>query len=202
VKRMVAYIALLAALTACAPRQAQVVEPAATGTPQVNLPNPASVHCTQQGNRLEIRAAADGSQTGNCVFPDGSECEEWAFYRGECNPAERKSPTAPQVVETATPKDKGDAGSSVPSETAEEVDGWWGVIVSTPAGAQFDDAFERRDLGQVIIFGIDSLDPAVHAQIEALRDTGRIVHLYGTLLSNVPDVNGSQVQVERLDVAK
>ncbi|MBN1260258.1 MAG: DUF333 domain-containing protein [Anaerolineae bacterium] len=24
---------------------------------------------------------------GYCVFADGSECEEWAFYRGECEPA-------------------------------------------------------------------------------------------------------------------
>ena len=35
----------------------------------------------------------------------------------------------------------------------------------------------------MIYFGIDSRDPAVQAQIEALRDSGRIVHLYGTLLA-------------------
>ena len=55
-------------------------------TAQPALPNPASVHCQEQGGRLEIRTAADGSQTGYCVFPDGSECEEWAFFRGECAP--------------------------------------------------------------------------------------------------------------------
>jgi hypothetical protein len=85
--------------------------------------------------------------------------------------------------------------------TAEEIFNWWGVIKSTqPPGAQFDDYFERQDLGQIIYFGIDSMDPAVKSQVEALRDSGKIVHLYGTLLSNVPDYNGSQVQVDRIEV--
>jgi putative hemolysin len=42
---------------------------------QANLPNPASAFCEGQGNRLEIRTAADGSQAGVCIFPDGSECD-------------------------------------------------------------------------------------------------------------------------------
>ena len=52
----------------------------------------------------------------------------------------------------------------------------------------------------MITFGIDSLVPEVKAQIEALRDSSKIVHLYGTLLSNVPDYNGSQIQVTRIEV--
>ena len=77
---------------------------------------------------------------------------------------------------------------------------WWGIIRSNKPGAEFDDCFERQDLGQTILFGIDSLDPAVRSRIQALRDTGKIVHLYGTLLSNVPDCNGSQIQVARIEV--
>ncbi|WP_343414145.1 hypothetical protein [Candidatus Amarolinea dominans] len=92
------------------------------------------------------------------------------------------------------------SGGAKPPETAEELADWWGVIRSTPPGAQFDDYFERRDLGQIILFGIDSLDPTVQSQIKALRDSGKIVHLYGTLLSNVPDYNGSQIQVDRIEV--
>jgi putative hemolysin len=56
------------------------------------LPNPASVYCEQQGYKLEIRTAADGSQTGVCIFPNGSECDEWAYYRGECQPATDPTP--------------------------------------------------------------------------------------------------------------
>jgi putative hemolysin len=51
----------------------------------VGLPNPASVFCQEQGFTLELRSDADG-MAGYCIFPDGSECEEWAFYRGECAP--------------------------------------------------------------------------------------------------------------------
>jgi putative hemolysin len=49
------------------------------------MPNPASVYCEQQGYRVEIRTAEDGSQSGVCVFPEG-ECDEWAYFRGECLP--------------------------------------------------------------------------------------------------------------------
>jgi hypothetical protein len=89
--------------------------------------------------------------------------------------------------------------SSLPVATEETTD-WWGLIKSTKFGAQYDDCFERQDLGQIIYFGIDSMDPAIQAQIKALRDSGKIVHLYGTLLSNVPDFNGSQIQVDRIEV--
>ncbi len=35
---------------------------------------------------MEIRTDASGGQVGICVFPDGSECEEWALFRNECQP--------------------------------------------------------------------------------------------------------------------
>ena len=169
------------------------------------MPNPASVYCTQQGNRLEIRTATDGSQNGICIFPDGNTCDEWAYYRGECGPAAQKSPTPPITVE-ATTEASGDteeqaSGGYMPPGTAEEISDWWGVIKSTAPGAQYDDYFERQDFGQPFIyFGIDSMDPAVKSQIEAIRDSGKVVHLYGTLLSNVPDFNGSQILVDRIEV--
>ncbi len=135
------------------------------------------------------------------MFPDGSTCDEWAYYRGECGPATQISPTSTVTTENEGSGTGGDEpGSSMPPETTEAVVDWWGVIKSTPPGAQFDDYFERQDLGQSLSFGLDALDPAVKARIEALCDTGKIVHLYGTLISNVPDYNGSQIQVERLEV--
>ncbi|GEM_PF-4196054 len=50
------------------------------------LANPASVFCVEHGGTIKIVTAADGSQSGLCVFPDGSQCEEWAYFRGECSP--------------------------------------------------------------------------------------------------------------------
>jgi putative hemolysin len=55
----------------------------------LGLPNPASAHCEEQGYELEMRTDANGT-TGYCIFPDGTECEEWAFYRGECTPGAPK----------------------------------------------------------------------------------------------------------------
>jgi putative hemolysin len=49
----------------------------------LDMANPASVSCVDQGYKLEIRDEA-GGQVGYCVFPNGAECEEWAFFRGEC----------------------------------------------------------------------------------------------------------------------
>jgi putative hemolysin len=210
-KRIITFTIILIALTACTALQVQTPEPTATDTPQVNMPNPASVYCEQNGNKLEIRTAADGSQNGICVFPDGSTCDEWAYYRGECGPAAQKSPTSAMTIEAATEASGGGPGGSgateeqasggyMPPGSTEKIADWWGVIKSTQPGAQYDDYFERQDLGQIIYFGIDSMDPAVKSRIEALRDSGKIVHLYGTLLSNVPDYNGSQIQVDRIEV--
>ncbi len=49
------------------------------------IANPASVHCIKNNGTLEIRSEDDG-QYGICIFPDGSECEEWMFFRGDCLP--------------------------------------------------------------------------------------------------------------------
>ena len=48
------------------------------------IPNPASQFCINCGYCCEIRTDPQGGQFGVCVFPDGSECEEWSFYR-KCN---------------------------------------------------------------------------------------------------------------------
>ena len=49
------------------------------------IANPAAVHCEENGYQSVIRTNPDGSQYGVCIFPDGSECEEWAYFRGECH---------------------------------------------------------------------------------------------------------------------
>jgi len=55
----------------------------ATAEAVVGLANPASVFCEENGGRVEIRTV-NGGEAGFCVFPDGSECEEWTFFHGEC----------------------------------------------------------------------------------------------------------------------
>ena len=52
----------------------------------VGIANPASTYCEEQGGILELRTDDEGNVTGVCIFKDGSECEEWAFFNGECQP--------------------------------------------------------------------------------------------------------------------
>lgn len=203
-KRIFLYVMILTTLTGCTTFQIQESQTAGTEMPP-NMPNPASVYCEENGNKLEIQTAEDGSQSGICVLPDGSECDEWAYFRGECSPSEQILPT-PSISDETTQKESDDeagenaSGGYIAPGTSEEIEDWWGVIKSTPLGAEFDDYFERQDMGQIIYFGIDSMDPAVQAQIKELRDSGKIVHIYGTLFSDVPDYNGSQIQPDRIVV--
>jgi FKBP-type peptidyl-prolyl cis-trans isomerase len=47
------------------------------------IANPASVLCQKQGGTLNPLEFKEGTKTF-CSFEDGSECEEWELYRGEC----------------------------------------------------------------------------------------------------------------------
>lgn len=69
--------------------------------PQANIPNPASVYCDENSGKLTIVAASDGSQSEVCTFPDGSTCDEWAYYRGECKPGD--SLVNPPISTTSSP---------------------------------------------------------------------------------------------------
>jgi len=195
-KRIFTFTIILLALAACTTPPVQTPEPTATDVPPASMPNPASVFCEQNGNKHEIRTTADGSQSGVCIFPDGSTCDEWAYFRGECG---IEVQTIPTLTPTAESTSNASGGYMKPGSTEPTTD-WWGIIKSTPPGAQYDDYFGRQDLGGVIYVGIDSFDPEVKAQIEAVRDSGKSVHLYGSLFSNMPDYNGSQVLVDRIEI--
>jgi putative hemolysin len=94
-------------VASCTPVPTEPALPAATATPppgktsppSPGLANPAAVYCEEQGHTLEIRTDKNGNQYGVCVFGDGTECEEWAYFRGECSPG---APAA-TLVATATP---------------------------------------------------------------------------------------------------
>lgn len=54
------------------------------------IANPASTYCKAQGYTTQIIKNSDGSEYGVCVFSDGTACDEWKFYRGECGASFRK----------------------------------------------------------------------------------------------------------------
>jgi putative hemolysin len=85
---LVIIICLALLITFCAPpstTEAPTSLPPAATEVKPGIANPASVYCKEQGGQLEIRDG-DGGQSGYCIFLDGSECEEWAYFRNECAP--------------------------------------------------------------------------------------------------------------------
>ncbi|MEF3273637.1 MAG: DUF333 domain-containing protein [Chloroflexus sp.] len=77
------------------------------GTAPIGLANPAATYCIEQGGRFEIQSPIEGGQVGVCLFADGSLCEEWAFFRGECQPGQQyrydQQPTGAPTATTITP---------------------------------------------------------------------------------------------------
>jgi hypothetical protein len=89
------------------------------------------------------------------------------------------------------------------SESVDEVDGWEGVIYSgSPVpGSGGDDYFAL--LGPYPVqYGIWSRDEVVLAGLEAQRDTGSVIRVYGQMMSGVPDWNNTQIQVDRFEAVE
>ena len=126
-------------LTACAAVQ--------TGpTDAANMANPASVYCVNQGGKLEIKKDAAGGEYGVCVFPDGSTCDEWAYFRGECQPG--GSNVAPVPAPTGT------AGSS-----------FWRIYQNETFGYRFSyPAYAEIEMNDDPLQGFTILGPEVDGE--------------------------------------
>jgi putative hemolysin len=98
----------------------------ANPTPGADMPNPASVYCQEHGGKVELRQDASGGVAGICVFADGSECDEWAYFRGECKPGN-------------TP-----AASSTPSAEIEVASDGWKIYRNETLGYRFDYPADAR----------------------------------------------------------
>lgn len=91
-------------------------------------------------------------------------------------------------------------GPGAPLFEPTAVEGWTGVIVSTSGDAQFDDYFVSSGKFRPR-YGIDSADAAIAAQLASWRDTGSIVRVWGQVTCPAIDVQGVQIQVERIEIA-
>ena len=86
----------------------KLLTPGANGTNITNatnatIANPASVYSVNHNGTSTIITNADGSQGGICMFPNGSWCEEWAYFRGECSPATVTANQTTNQTITTTP---------------------------------------------------------------------------------------------------
>jgi putative hemolysin len=138
-RSILAALTIALGLTGCSFAQPPTPVPTQPG-----LPNPASTFCEGQGGRLEIRTDSTGAQTGVCVFADGSECDEWAFFRNECRPGyvatREASPTAAPVVEP---------GASAPEGWEVYTDPTLGYSFFYPAGSALEMDAQGRYLSVI-----------------------------------------------------
>lgn len=131
---ILAFVAVLT--TSCRPAAVPSATPA-----MPLIANPASVFCKEHGGRLEIREDPSGGQMGICVFADGSECDEWAYFRGECAPGESLSSHSTIPSDAAT-----SAGAAIPEGWETYTQPGLGYSFFYPTGS----TIETDDIGRSI----------------------------------------------------
>ncbi|TBR09951.1 MAG: DUF333 domain-containing protein [Candidatus Nitrosotenuis sp.] len=104
------------------------------------VPNPASTYCFDNGGKIEM-SQTDAGVEGICVFSDGSKCEEWQYYRGECKPESSNTPIQ-SSLEITTEKDQYAIGEPINftitnSGSARLFPIGWGYSITGPNGEQY-----------------------------------------------------------------
>ena len=80
---IVAWTLFMILLAACSTPQPGGIRSTPT-IDKAKLANPAAGYCRDQGFTYETRTDDRGNAYGVCIFDDGSECDAWAYLRGEC----------------------------------------------------------------------------------------------------------------------
>jgi hypothetical protein len=65
---------------------------------ETQLANPAAVYCESQGGTLSYVEDEAGTR-GICTLTDGTVCDEWAYYRGECPAEPADTETEPDTAQ-------------------------------------------------------------------------------------------------------
>lgn len=197
-----AILLAISLLPGCAAANRAAHPATATTSPEtdVGMPNPASVYCQERAGRLEIRTDANGDQYGVCVFLDGSECDEWEYFRGECSPAGGADNQPGEFLVKQSQGDKTPEITELEQNAVQPVIAWVGHISSTQPGSQYDDYLSLMPAGSGEI-GLSGVNPEVEAQIVSLRDGTGIEEFpafWGNLTCDVPAYGGCQLLVSEV----
>lgn len=82
----------------------------------------------------------------------------------------------------------------------EGIKGWTGTIKSHTFNSGLSYVFELEGQFPMWYSIYASQDETLKAQIEELRDTGAIVMVSGKLMTGVPDVNGTRIEISNLEL--
>jgi len=81
----------------------------------------------------------------------------------------------------------------------DSVEGWEGTITTGIFNMGLSNVFVLS--GEFPMrFSIESTDPATRDQLDGLRDTGRVIRVWGELTAGIPAVNGTRIMVTRLEL--
>jgi hypothetical protein len=120
-----------------------------TDEQSVGMANPASVYCEENGGDLEVVTKSDGSQFGLCNLEDYS-CEEWAYYRGECNIEKDAELIKQALIDKGL--DLSDMKVEITTHLGNEMGGMV-VPVSAPAGGGYVFAVKGEDGMEIVADG-------------------------------------------------
>lgn len=180
------------------------------------IANPASVNCEQKGGQLQIVTTNTG-QLGICQFADGSKCEEWAYFRNECqignkvivySPLKNTEVTFPLTItgeargtwyfEASFPVKIVDSANNIIAQTPAQAQGDWMTENFVPFTATLSGAATQRTEATLILqkdnpSGLPQNDESVSIPIILLPSESTIINLY---------FGNSQLDPEVLDCNK
>ena len=70
-------------LAACGVDTPTAGDPGGAAEPFPEMANPAAGYCAGLGYEME-NVTREGGEDADCIFPDGSRCAQWDFFRGQC----------------------------------------------------------------------------------------------------------------------
>lgn len=85
VRNSILLLAGVASTTVSASQEANRERSTLRSRSRVLMADPASTNCVKKGGSQQSRYDVDGGQWAVCTFADGSACEEWSLFRGECS---------------------------------------------------------------------------------------------------------------------
>jgi len=173
------------------------------------LSNPATVYCLNRGGEFVMEKTLAGTTEGYCKLTNGTECEVWAMYKGECGDMEEpEEEEGVEKEESTTSTDDGteaDDDLETPTSTTMDNDSNSDNTVETRHSESEDDEEVTKDTEKKKLTG--DIDIAVkpgeeHGEIIMSWDTheltapnGYIVMLSGS--DNITYPNKYYHELER-----
>jgi hypothetical protein len=80
------------------------------------------------------------------------------------------------------------------------IEGWEGILSSSTFNMGLFTVLVNTEGPFPVYYGLDSADPEIITQLEALRDSGTVVRVWGELSAGVMSMNATSIMVTRIEV--